>query len=183
MKSSLHLVLTLVAFAATSAFASAADRELAHLDFGKITPAKDGQSVEIDLDEGLLGLAAQFAEGQEKEAAQILRGLSHVKVHVIGMDQENRSAVLDRVREVRTGLANEGWKRIVLVKDTKGEDVAIFARLNGSSAIQGLTVTVVEADKQAVIVSLAGDIKPEQIAALGQRFNIDPLKKLAVAKK
>lgn len=182
MKSSLRLVLSVAAFGAASVFASAADREPAYLDFGKITPAKEGQSVEIDLDDGLLGLAAQFAEGQEKEAAQILRGLKHVRVHVIGLDQENRAAVLDRIREVRAGLANDGWKRIAMVKDTKGEDVAIFARLNGSSAIHGLTVTVVEADNQAVIVSLTGEIKPEQIAALGQRFNIDPLKKLAVAK-
>lgn len=105
MKSSFRLMLGLVTFTATSALASAADNDSAFLDFGKIASAKNGQSVEIDLDESLLGLAACFAEGQEKEAAQVLRGLKQVKVRVLDLDDENRSSVLDRIHEVRAGLA------------------------------------------------------------------------------
>ena len=182
MKSSLRLLLSLAAFATTSAFASAADHKSAFLDFGKISPAKNGESVEIDLDEGLLGLAALFAEGQEKEAAQVLRGLKQVRVHVIGLDEGNRSSVLERVREIRVGLTNEGWKRVAVVKDKNGADVAVFIRVGDGHSIQGLAITVVDEGKQAVIVNVVGDIKPEQIAALGQRFDIDPLKKITVAK-
>ena len=181
MKSSLRLILSLSAFAVTSTFASA-ETSPGFLEFGKIMPAKNGEFVEIDLDESLLGLAAQFAEGQEKEAAQILRGLKQVRVHVIGLDEENRSSVLERVSEVRAELAKEGWKRVAVVKDPKGADVAIFARTRGGNSIQGLAITVVDEGKQAVIVNIVGEIKPEQITALGNRFNIEPLKKIKFAK-
>lgn len=184
MNSFLRLALGLTAVGFTSIFALAANPEPAYLDFGKIAPAKDGEFVEIDLDAGLLNLAARFAEGQEKEAAQVLRGLQHVRVHVIGIDDNNRAAVLERVRDARAGLASDGWKRIATVKEKQnGADISIFARTRGEEAIEGLAITIVEGDKQAVVVNVVGDIKPEQISALGERFDIEPLKKLSVAKK
>ena len=39
-------------------------------------------------------------------------------------------------------------------------------------------VTVLDGNKQeAVVVNVVGDIKPEQLAALGEAMNIEPLKK------
>jgi hypothetical protein len=36
-----------------------------------------------------------------------------------------------------------------------------------------------EGNHQAVFVNIVGDIKPEQIAMIGERLHIDPLKKIA----
>ncbi|PTY05571.1 hypothetical protein DB347_14455 [Opitutaceae bacterium EW11] len=160
----------------------AAETEPAYLDFANVTPAEHGEYVDIDLDQGLLKLAALFADKQEKEAADVLRGLKHVRVHVLSLDDGNRSSALERVQSIRKSLETDGWKRIVTVKEEKSDDVAIFARIRGEEAIEGLAITVVEGNRQAVVVNVAGEIRPDQISALGARFNIDPLKKLQVAK-
>lgn len=160
----------------------AAESQSPNLDFGNLAPAAHGQYVEVDVDESLLKLAALFADKQEKEAAQVLRGLKHVRVHVLSLDDGNREAAVQRVRDVRKALDAGGWKRIVTVKQENSDDVAIFARIRGEEAIEGLAVTVIEGNKEAVLVNVVGDIRPEQIAALGARFNIDPLKKIQVAK-
>ena len=160
-----------------------ADAQPSYLDFSDILPAPSGQFVEVDLDEGLLGLAAKFADGQEKEAAQVLRGLKSVHVRVISLDDRNRSKVLERVTGARSSLARDGWKRLAVAKDGNGQDVAVFARVKGDEAIQGLAVTVIDGDREAVIVNVVGEIRPDQISALGARFGVEPLKNLNVAAK
>ena len=39
-------------------------------------------------------------------------------------------------------------------------------------------MTVMDGTKQAVFVNVVGNIKPEQLALIGDRLNIEPLKKL-----
>ncbi|MSU35848.1 MAG: hypothetical protein EXS36_12245 [Pedosphaera sp.] len=48
----------------------------------------------------------------------------------------------------------------------------------GSDAVLGVVVTVLGANKQAVFVNIVGDLKPEKLGMIGEKFNIDPLKKL-----
>ena len=62
-----------------------------------------------------------------------------------------------------------------------GDDVQIYAKMRGEEAIEGLVVTVIEGNHEVVLVNIVGDIKPEQIATLAERFNIDPLKKVDFA--
>lgn len=168
---------------AASLSASAAESAPGYMDFSDIAPAQTGQFVEVDLDEGLLSLAAKFAQGQEKEAAEVLRGLKTVRVRVISLDDKNRSSVFERVHGARTQLAKDGWKKIAVAKDGNGQDVAVFARVKGDEAIEGLAVTVLDGDREAVIVNIVGEIRPEQITALGARFGVEPLKNLNVAAK
>src|SRR5947207_116168 len=42
-------------------------------------------------------------------------------------------------------------------------------------------VEVTEAERQAVFVNVVGNIKPEQLALLGEKLHIDPLKKIGKA--
>ena len=46
-------------------------------------------------------------------------------------------------------------------------------------------MTVIESNREAVFINIVGNIKPEKIAVIGERFNIEPLKKIgqAVEKK
>jgi len=54
--------------------------------------------------------------------------------------------------------------------------VAVFVKTNEREGIDGIVVTVLDPnEKQAVFVNVVGDIKPEQIAALGKNLHIDPL--------
>jgi hypothetical protein len=44
--------------------------------------------------------------------------------------------------------------------------------------VEGLVVTILDGNREAVLVNIVGNIKPEQVALLGERFNIEPLKKV-----
>lgn len=83
---------------------------------------------------------------------------------------------------MRKELESQGWSQVVNVREQpKGDDVQVFAKMRGEEAIEGLVVTVISGQKEVVLMNIVGDIKPEQIAALAERFNIEPLKKFEVA--
>ena len=56
--------------------------------------------------------------------------------------------------------------------------MGVFLKTRGGEAVQGLVVTVLEGNRQAVLINIVGDIKPEQIAEIGEKLGIDPLKKV-----
>jgi len=153
------------------------------VDFGKFSPpASGGQFVEVNLRENLIAMAARLTEGQEPEVAQLLRGLKAVRVNVIGLDDANRQEIGQRIQAIRTQLASAGWEHVVTAQQ-KDEDISVFIKLRGTEAIEGVAVTVLQGGREAVLVNVVGDIKPEQLAVLGERFDIEPLKKIGATVK
>jgi hypothetical protein len=153
------------------------------VDFGKFSPpASGGQFVEVNIRENLIAMAARLTEGQEPEIGKLLRGLKAVRVNVIGLDDANRQEIGQRIQAIRTQLAGAGWERVVTAQE-KNEDVSVFIKLRGSEAIEGVAVTVLQGDREAVLVNVVGDIRPEQLATLGERFGIEPLKEIGITVK
>lgn len=153
------------------------------VDFGKLgEPVKGSKYVEVNIGKNLISLAARLVEKQQPEAAALLRSVQLVRVNVLGLVDANRSDTEKRVGEIRTQLAGQGWERIVAVQEQSGEDVAIFVKARSDEALEGLVVTVVDGQKkEAVFVNIVGNIKPEQIASVGEALNIEPLKKIGEA--
>ena len=89
-----------------------------------------------------------------------------------------------RVKKIRSDLDAQGWERIVTAQK-KDEDVGVYLKTRGEEAVEGVVVTVIESNREAVFINIVGNIKPEKIAVIGERFNIEPLKKIgqAVEKK
>ena len=167
---------------AAAAASRAADPIPGYVDFGRIAPSAEGKFVEVNLSEGLLKFASMFASKQEPQAAEVLRNLKLVRINVVELSDANRSQIVARVKTVRQELETSGWTQIVNVREQpKGDDVQIFAKMRGEEAIEGLVVTVIDGNHEVVLVNIVGDIKPEQIATLAERFNIDPLKKVDFA--
>ncbi|HEX2855382.1 MAG TPA: DUF4252 domain-containing protein [Opitutaceae bacterium] len=155
--------------------ASAAD-PVALVDFGKLTPSANCEFVEVNISGPLLKFAATCASKQEPLVAEMLRGLKHVRVNVIGLDDTNRAATTERVTTIRKDLTAQGWTPIVTARGKGTEDVVIFAKMLEDETIDGLVVTVLEAKKQAVLVNIVGQIKADQIASLAEHLNIPELK-------
>lgn len=146
------------------------------VDFGKFSPpANGGDYVEVNLPGSLISMAARLIEKQEPDAAKVLNGLQLVKVNVIGMDDQNREELQKRIQKVRKDLEAKGWERIV-VAQKDGKDVNVFLKTNGKEAVQGLALVVLDGERHAVFVNVVGDIRPEQLAMLGEKLHIDPLK-------
>jgi hypothetical protein len=179
MKYMIRNTLALAALAGvltTAAFA--AETHPGYVDFGKFVPSKSGgEFVEVNLKSNLINMVARLTSKEEPEVAEMLKGLHAVRVNVIGLDDSNREATESRVKSIRSELEGKGWERIVTAQE-KNQDVGIFLKTRGEEAIEGLVVTVIENNREAVLVNIVGDIKPEKLAELGERLDIEPLKKV-----
>jgi hypothetical protein len=146
------------------------------VDFGSFSASNSGaQFVEVNVTSSLISLAAKFVEKDQPDVAQVLKGLQLVHVNVIGLDDQNRSDIESRIQNVRKDLAAKGWERIVTVQE-KSQDVGVYLKTQNKDTVQGLVVVVQDGKNQAVFVNVVGDIKPEQLAMLGEKLHIDPLK-------
>lgn len=154
------------------------DANPGQIDFGEFTVPENGQFVEVNIQGNLINMVARLTEDSEPDLAKILRGIKSVRVNVIGMNDANSAEIKSRVKAVRKQLSANGWERIVTVQDKK-EDVGVFVKLKGEEAIEGIAVTVLGNDREAVFVNIVGNIRPEQIAQVAERLNIDPLKKIS----
>jgi hypothetical protein len=153
-----------------------------YVDIGQFKPAEGCQFVEVNLHAPLLKFASIFVDEKEPEVAALIRTIKHVRVNVVGYNENTRAETTDRVEGVRTALEAQGWTQMVTVKETgDAENVAVFIKMAADDSVDGVVVTVIDSRKKEVVfVNLVGNIRPEQIATLGKRLNIDPLAKLAV---
>lgn len=148
------------------------------VDFGAFSPPGGAaEFVEVNLPTSLISLAARFVEKEEPDVAKLINGIKAVRVNVVGLTDENRSQMTDRVKSVRTELTSKGWEKLATVMK-EGQDVGVYLKMDGQSVIQGLAVVVIDGNKHAVFVNIVGDIKPEQLTTLGERLHIEPLKNL-----
>jgi hypothetical protein len=149
------------------------------VDFGSFAaPSNGGEFVEVNLPGSLISLASRFLEKQEPEVAKLLNGLKLVRVNVVRIDDQNREDIEKRIQRVKTDLSGKGWNRLVTAQKQK-QDVGVYLKTGENDAIQGLALVVNEESKQAVFVNVVGDIRPEQLSILGDRLNIEPLKKIS----
>ena len=156
---------------------SAATPEAGAIDFGKFSPTSGAQFVEVNINSNLIAMVANFTKKAEPEVGEILGGLKAIRVNVMGLTDENREEIANKITSVRSQLEKGGWDRIVTVMDG-AEDVGVFMKTKGAEVVEGIVVTVLSGKKEAVFVNIIGDIRPEKLATIGERFNIEPLKHL-----
>jgi len=150
------------------------------VDFGSLAPsASGGEFVEVNVTSSIISLAARFIEKDQPDIAKMLRGLQLVHVNVIGVTDENRGELENKAKQIRKQLEGNGWERVVLAQQ-QDQNVGVYLKTQNKEAVQGLVVTVMDGNKQAVFVNVVGDIRPEQLAMLGDRLHIEPLKHLGL---
>jgi hypothetical protein len=172
---------TLAALLSVGAFA-AEKHAAGPIDLGNLPSAEGAEYVEVNIRNNLIAMAARLAEKEEPDVANMLRAIQQVRVNVVGLADANRSEVQKRIKAIRAQLDGAGWERIVVAQKDKS-DVAVFAKTRGDEAVEGVVVTVLDDNKQAVLVNVVGDIRPEKLAQLGERFDVEPLKKLGLEAK
>ena len=176
-----------LALAVLSAFASvgicADNPSEGYIEFGKFPPPESGgEFVEVHIKSNLISMAARLVEKSEPDVAELIRGLQLIRVNVIGLDDDNRAEMEKRIKKIRSELDGHGWERIVTAQK-KDEDVGVYLKTRGSDAVEGVVVTIIEGNREAVLINIVGDIKPDKIAIIGERMDIEPLKKAGEALK
>jgi hypothetical protein len=178
MKKLIRHSIGLAVLAATLATRLYAETPLpGYVDFGKLAPSSGGEFVEVHIKSNLIAMVARLTEKHEPEVADLLRGLQLVRVNVIGLGDDNRAELEKRVKSIRSELDRKGWERIVTAQK-QDEDVGVYLKTRGDEAVEGIVITVIAGGKEAVLVNIVGDLKPEKIALIGERLNIEPLKKI-----
>ena len=171
------LACTLLA-ASLLAHPTKADQLPGHVDFGRFKPSShDAEFVEVHVRKNLINMVTRMTEKSEPEVAEILRGLHLVRVNVIGLQEDNRDETVQRVRSIREALDRNAWERIVTAHQGS-DDVTVHLKMQTDEAVEGVAVTVIDGNKRIVLVNVVGDIRPENIALIGERFNIEPLRKI-----
>ncbi len=182
MKTLLYRPFVFALVTASLCFTAQAE-SLGVVDFGKFTPpGKGSEFVEVQVRSNLLIFAAQLVEKEQPDAAKLLRSVQLVRVNVVGLTDENREEMQKRIQKIRQDLESHGWERNVNVQGKDGEDVGVYTQTGGGKTLAGVAITVMD-PKNVVLVNVVGDIRPEQIAALGESLNIEPLKEISGAIK
>lgn len=164
---------------ATAAFAE--NQPPGYVDFGKFTPSNSGgEFVEVKLGAGLIQMAGKFAKKHEPEVSDLLKNLQSVRVNVVPLGDDNREETGKKADAIRTELEGKGWEQIVNVKE-RNQAVTVFLKTRNSETVEGIVITVLEDAKQAVFVNVVGDVKLDQIAKLGDKLNLEPLRKVGEA--
>lgn len=174
---SLTLAVALGALTLTPALYSAAPHSPGRVDFGKFEPGSSGaEYVEVNISSTLISMASQLVQKHEPEIASVINGLRGIKVNVVGIDDGNRDQLQKKAKDIRKQLADKGWEQIVTVRK-QDQEVGIYLKTQDKDTVEGLTAVVFEGNKQAVFINVDGNIKPEQLSMLGERFHMEELKK------
>jgi hypothetical protein len=150
------------------------------VNFGKFTKPTNGELVEINLSSDMIAMALQLVGKGQPDVGEALGGLHSIRVNVVGLDDQNREEVTARIKAVRGELDAKGWQPIVNVQEKK-EDVGIYLKTRGKESVEGLVITVLDGRKEAVFINVVGDIKMEKLGALGDKLNLNAIKKAAEA--
>jgi len=183
---SLRFLVTAAGFAAVlSVFSFAAEAvEPGFVDLGKLMPAAKGEFVEVNLSPGMLKFAARMAARQEPETAELLGNLKRVRVNVVSLDDSNRAGAIEHIEGIRRKLEADGWTQMVTVREkNEGDNVDVHVKQRGDDIIEGLVVTVIDRQGQAVLVNIVGNISADQIAKVAESLDIEPLKHVRVKMK
>jgi hypothetical protein len=153
--------------------------QLAHLDH---LAAKATETVDINIDERLIKIAAAvFKENDEDEAQikKLITGLKGIYVKSFEFDSDNNYAAAD-VDSIRSQLREPQWSRLVNVTSKKDGNVEVYISLVGTQ-INGLAVVSAE-PRELTVVNIVGPVDLEKLARLEGNlgipdFGIDPPKK------
>ena len=148
-------------------------RQLGHLD--DFFP-RDAQ-IEVNVEGALMRMVAAASRQEDPELAELLGDLDGV--YVLGYDLAGYS--LDDFDELATEMGNDlvskGWTTIVRIREVT-ENTHMYARLVGEGVSGMVVLSVEEGSDQAVFVNIVGDIDPEQIGRIGQKFQIGAMRDL-----
>ncbi len=126
-------------------------------------------NLEVNIQGALLKLVAEASRFEDPELASLILKLKGISVRGYNVEGMDLQSVKRQTREMGRKLESDGWETIVRVREDD-ESVDMYLR-TVNDAIAGMVVMVIDDDEDAVFVNIIGEIDPEQIGRLGQKFN------------
>ena len=181
MKNLVRTSLATATLALVLTSARAAETDPGSIDIGSFQPSAQGQFVEVNLSPAMLKFAAHLSAHEQPEVADLVANLRGIRINVVAMDDSNRAGTVAKIEAIRQQLNAQGWTKMVTVREKAGGDnVDIHVKQRNEDMIDGLVITVLDHQGEAVVVNIIGNIRADQIGKVADKFNLEPLKKIHV---
>ena len=136
---------------------------------------KANQTVDVNIDERLMKLAAKLfndKEADEQQVKKLIEGLKGIYVKSFEFDNAGEYSPAD-LETIRTQLRGPGWTRMVNVISKKEGNVEVYLQFAGE-AINGLAVLHPD-DKELTVVNIVGPVNLDKLAQLEGQMGIPDL--------
>jgi len=137
--------------------------------------AKASQTVDVNVDERLMKLAARmFSDKDEDERVvkKLIEGLKGIYVKSYEFENDGQYAAAD-LEPIRAQLRGAGWTRMVNVVSKKEGNVEVYLQFAGEM-INGLAVLHTD-DKEVTVVNIVGPVDLDKLAQLEGQMGIPDL--------
>jgi len=179
MKSLFHLnirtpLLALLLCLAPALAAHAQDSRIQMAGLDHLT-AKASQTIEVNLDERLMRIAAKVLSDKDEDERQVkklVEGLKGVYVKSFQFETDGQYVAAD-VETIRTQLRGPGWTRLVNVTSKKEGMIEVYLLFNGDQ-VGGLAVLHTD-DRELTVVNIVGPVDLDKLAKLEGQLGIPEL--------
>lgn len=154
-----------------------------YVDFGSFEKFQNAEeTVEVFIKGPLLKFAAKAAEIEDPEMGSLLNNLKLIKVNSFSMDNFSIDEVRNIMKTISKKIDRDKWELMVRSKE-KGEYVEVYTRFGQNDSLNGLVVMAVEEKGDAVFVNIVGDIDPDKLGKLSNKFNIPKMDSVKIEPK
>ena len=138
----------------------------------------EGPEMEVYLDRGLIAMVESISRKKDPALSEVLSKLLQIRVQTFAITDDKLSAVAAKTEEMAKKLESKGWQTFVRVNDKRdGSRTYVYFKPRGS-VFEGVVVMNVDPKDDASFVNIVGEIDPEKLGELGDKFNIDSLDSL-----
>ncbi|HEV2884830.1 MAG TPA: DUF4252 domain-containing protein [Pyrinomonadaceae bacterium] len=137
--------------------------------------AKASQTIDVNLDERLMQMAAKFLSNKDPEEASVkdlVAGLKGIYVKSFEFEKEGEFVAAD-LESIRSQLRNPAWSKIVNVTSKKEGNVEVYLMTVGGQ-ISSLAV-LADGPKEITIVNILGPVNLEKLSQLEGQFGVPEL--------
>ena len=137
--------------------------------------AKASDTIDVNVDERLIKLAAKFFDDKDADQAAIKKliiGLKGIYVKSFEFDADNVYSTAD-LDMIRNQLREPTWSRLLNVTSRKEGNVEVYVAMTGTD-ITGLTVLSSE-PRELTIINIVGPVDLEKLAQLEGNLGIPEL--------
>ncbi|HLN97380.1 MAG TPA: DUF4252 domain-containing protein [Pyrinomonadaceae bacterium] len=166
------LLVLIVLGASATAMAQNPRIQMSQLD---ALAAKASETVDVNIDEGLMQLTAKFLSSKdpdEAKAKDLINGLKGIYVKSFEFEAAGQYSEAD-IESVRSQLRNSAWNRIVNVNSKKEGGVEVYL-MHTAGQISALAILSTE-PKEITIVNIIGPVDLEKLTELEGHFGVPEL--------
>jgi hypothetical protein len=167
-----NMILLLIVAATLVANAQDSRIQTASLDH---LAAKASQSVDVNVDERLMKMAAKVFSDQdadERKVKKLVENLKGIYVRSFEFDASGQYTDAD-LETIRTQLRGPGWTRMVNVTSKKDGNLEVYLLFHGDM-VNGLAVLHSD-EKELTVVNIVGPVDLDKLAQLEGQFGVPEL--------